>query len=155
MEDIQYLTFYIGDEVFALEVLKIHEIIPYEKITHIPRMQPYVIGVMNIRGKIVPIISLNKRLELNIPMNEKKQSIIIISLPYDNEMNDVGIVVSKVDQVFTINKENIESSPVFGSKIKKEFIKNIAKFKDDFISVLDIDEILNLDDLSTTTQKMV
>ena len=155
MEDIQYLTFYIGDEVFALEVLKVHEIIPYDTITHIPRMESYVKGVMNIRGKIVPIISLNKRLELNLHMNNKKQSIIIISLPFDGEMNDVGVIVSKVDQVFTINKKDIESSPIFGSKIKKEFIKNIAKFNENFISILDIDEILNLKDLSTTKQKMV
>ncbi len=155
MEDIQYLTFYIGDEVFALEVLNIHEIIPYDTITHIPRMASYIKGVMNIRGKIVPIVSLNKRLELNLPMNNKKQSIIIISLPFDGEMNDVGVIVSKVDQVFTINKKDIESSPIFGSKIKKEFIKNIAKFNENFISILDIDEILNLKDLSTTKQKMV
>ena len=154
MEDIQYLTFYIGDEVFALEVLKIHEIIPYDYITHIPRMQSYVKGVMNIRGKIVPIISLNTRLELNIKLDYKKQSIIILSLPYDGEMSDIGVIVSKVDQVFTVNKENIESSPVFGSKIKKEFIKNIAKFNNQFISILDIDEILNLKDLSTTKQNM-
>ena len=155
MEDIQYLTFYIGDEVFALEVLKIYEIIPYDVITHIPRMEAYVEGVMNIRGKIVPIVSLNKRLELNLYMDTKKQSIIIISLPYDDEINDVGVIVSKVDQVFTINKKDIESSPIFGSKIKKEFIKNIAKFKDNFISVLDIDEILNLQELSATKQEMV
>ncbi len=155
MEDIQYLTFFIGKEVFAVEVLKIHEIIPYDTITHIPRMAPYLKGVMNIRGKIVPIVSLNKRLDLNIQMDNKKQSIIIISLPYEDEMNDVGIIVSKVDQVFTVDKKDIESSPIFGSKIKKEFIKNIVKFKDNFISILDIDEILNLHELSTTTQKMV
>ena len=155
MKDIQYLTFYIGNEVFALEVLKIHEIIPYDTITHIPRMASYLKGVLNIRGKIVPIVSLNKRLELNVKMDNKKQSIIIISLPYNLEMNDVGIIVSKVDQVFTVDKENIESSPIFGSKIKKEFIKNIVKFNETFISILDIDEILNLDDLSTTTQKIV
>jgi len=152
MDEIQYLTFYIGDEIFALDVLKIKEIIPYDHITTIPLMQSYVEGVMNIRGSIVPIISLNDRLNLHLNMQSKKQSIIIISLNYDGEISDVGIIVSKVDQVFTLNPDEIESSPIFGAKIEKRFIKNIAKFKDDFISILDIDEILNLEELSTTKQ---
>ena len=155
MKEIQYLTFYIGDEIFALDVLKIQEIIPYDHITKIPLMQSYVQGVMNIRGSIVPIISLNNRLDLNLYMDVKKQSIIIISLEYDDEKSDIGIVVSKVDQVFTLKNNEIEASPVFGSKIEKKFIKNIAKFNDNFISILDIDEILNLDELSTTKQEEV
>ena len=155
MQENQYLTFYIGTEIFALDVLKIHEIIPYSKITYIPKMQSFVKGVMNIRGKIVPIISLNERLELNISMDSDKHSIIIISLDYEGDQNDVGIVVSKVDQVFTLSPSQLESAPTFGSKISKKFIHNIAKFNDEFISILDMDEILNLKDLSTTQQDMV
>ncbi len=154
MTDIQYLTFFIGDEVFALDVLKIDEIIPYDDITYIPRMQPYIMGVMNIRGKIIPIVSLNKRLDLNLPMDSKKQSIIIISLTYEDEKHEVGVVVSKVDKVYTLIKEYIEPSPAFGSKIDKKFIKNIASFDDKFISIIDIDEVLNLKELSTTTQEI-
>ena len=155
MNELQYLTFFIGDEVFALDVLKIQEIIPYDHITKIPLMQSYIQGVMNIRGSIVPIISLNNRLDLNLYMDSKKQSIIIISLDYDGVKSDIGIVVSKVDQVFTLKENEIEASPVFGSKIEKKFIKNIAKFNDDFISILDINEILNLEELSTTKQDMI
>ena len=155
MDESQYLTFYLGDEVFALDVLKIYEIIPYSSITYIPKMQPYIKGVMNIRGQIVPIISLNKRLGVNAKMDEKKKSIIIISLDYDGEQHNVGVVVSKVDQVFTLDNIDLETPPTFGSKIDKRFIINIAKFQEQFISILDIDEILNLEELSTTTQDMV
>ncbi len=152
MKNTQYLTFYIGNEVFALEVLSVSEIIPYGEITYIPKMQPFVMGVMNIRGNIVPIVSLNKRLDLNLDMDLKKQSIIILSLTYDNEVSNIGVIVSKVDQVFTLEDNHIESSPAFGSKVKKEFIKNIVKFNDTFISILEIKEILNLEHLSLTMQ---
>ena len=155
MTELQYLTFFVGDEVFALDVLKIHEIIPFDNITHIPRMQPYMLGVMNIRGNIIPIVSLNKRLDLHLSMESKKKSIMIISLNYNGENQEVGVIVSKVDKVYTLTSDQIEPSPTFGSKIKKEFIKNIAAFDNQFISILDIDEILNLEDLSSTTQEIV
>ena len=154
MDKLQYLTFYIADEIFAIDVLKIKEIIPYDEITPIPLMHSYVAGVMNIRGNVVPIIDLNKRVELNIEMSNKKLSIIIISLMYDNEISDVGIIVSRVDKVFSKENSTLEQSPTFGSRIKKDLIKNIAKVEDSFIPILDIDKILNLDDLSSTLQEL-
>ena len=156
MDENKFLTFYIGDEIFALDVLMINEIIPYNRITYIPKMQPYIKGVMNIRGQIVPIISLDIRLELDIQqeMEKKKKSIIIISLNYDDEQSLVGVIVNKVDQVFTLSPSQLESAPTFGAKIPKHFIHNIAKFDDKFISILDMDEILNLQELSTTLQDM-
>ena len=155
MNNLQYLTFYIGDEIFAIEVLKIKEIIPYDYITPIPLMHPFIEGVMNIRGKVVPIVCLNKRVDLNVEMSSSKQSIIIISLTYEEEESDVGIVVSVVNKVFTKEEATLESSPTFGSKIRKDLIKNIAKVEDQFIPILDIDKILNLDELSETLQDEV
>jgi len=155
IDTLQYLTFYIGDEVFALEVLKIKEIIPYNDITPIPMMQCYIKGVMNIRGNVVPIIDLNKRVELNIDVHSSKLSIIIITLKYnDDEFDDIGIIVSQVDKVFTKENSTLESSPTFGSKIRKDLIKNIAKVDDTFIPILDIDKILDINDLSKTLQEM-
>jgi purine-binding chemotaxis protein CheW len=154
MDEFQFLTFYIEKEIFALDLLQIQEIIPYDHITYIPKMQPYILGVMNIRGKIIPIVSLNKRLDLNLPMDSKKRSIIIISLQYEDERLDIGVVVSKVDKVYTLQADKIEPAPTFGTTIKKEFIKNIASFDDQFISILNVDEVLNIDHLSKTTQEI-
>jgi purine-binding chemotaxis protein CheW len=155
MEKLQYLTFYIANEVFALDVLKIKEVIPYDEITPIPLMHSYIAGVMNIRGNVVPIVDLNKRVELNIKMSNKKLSIIIVSLLQDNEMSDIGIIVSRVDKVFTREESTLEQSPTFGSKIKKDLIKNIAKVNNDFIPILNIDKILNIEDLSSTMQELI
>jgi len=148
MEDSQYLTFYVKDDIFALDVIKIYEIIPYEEVTYIPKMQDFIEGVLNVRGNIIPIISLNKRLGLNKSLNCNKKSIIILSISYEGEINEIGITVSKVDKVYSLEKTSLESSPIFGSNIEKRFIKNIAKFENQFISILNIEEILNLNDLS-------
>jgi purine-binding chemotaxis protein CheW len=118
-------------------------------------MHSFVEGVMNIRGNVVPIVCLNKRVDLNVDMSSKKQSIIIISLMYEDEESDVGIVVSMVNKVFTKDEATLETSPTFGSKIRKDLIKNIAKVEEQFIPILDIDKILNLDDLSETLQDAV
>ena len=154
MEELQYLTFYLGDEVFALDVLKIKEIIPYGEITSIPLMQPFLKGIMNIRGSVVPIVDLPKRVDLDVDLYTKQLSIIIVSIEYENELSDVGIMVSRVDKVFSEEISELESSPAFGSNIKKEWVKNIAKVEDEFIPILDIEKILNLEDLSKTFQEI-
>ena len=141
MEELQYLTFYLGDEVFALDVLKIKEIIPYGEITSIPLMQPFLKGIMNIRGSVVPIVDLPKRVELDVDLYTKQLSIIIVSIDYENELSNVGIMVSRVDKVFSEEISELESSPAFGSNIKKEWVKSIAKVEDEFIPILDIEII--------------
>ncbi|MEA3315505.1 MAG: chemotaxis protein CheW [Campylobacterota bacterium] len=148
MEDNQYLTFYIKDDIFALDVVNIYEIIPYDTITYIPKMEDFIEGVLNVRGNIIPIISLNKRLKLNKVLNCNKKSIIILSISYEGEINEIGVTVSKVDKVYSLEKTSLDTSPIFGTNIEKRFIKNIAKFENKFISILDIKEILNLDELS-------
>jgi purine-binding chemotaxis protein CheW len=154
MTQVQYLTFNIGLDLFAIEVLKIKEIIPIGTITKIPQMESFIEGVMNIRGSVVPIIDMNSRLELNTIMDSNKESIIIIEIEYDGELNDIGFIVSKVDKVFTKDTVELESTPIFGSKVKKIFIKNIAKVDEMFITILDIEKILNLDELSATKQNI-
>jgi len=152
MNKVQYLTLYIGKEVFAIEVLRIKEIIPNDYITFVPLMQPYIKGIMNVRGDVVPILDLSKRVELDIDISEDRQSIIIVPVTYDDVKTDIGIIVSMVNKVFEHNIDELELSPTFGSKIKKEFIKQIAKIDDEFIPILDLDKILDIKDLSKTMQ---
>ena len=152
MKETQYLTLYISQEIFALEVLRIQEVIPSSYVTPIPLMQSYINGVMNVRGDIIPIINLSKRLELDAGDSTNKESIIIVSIMHENIKIVVGIVVSSVNKVFEQNIDDLESSPTFGSKIKKDFIKQIAKIDDEFIPILDLDKILDIDEISLTTE---
>ena len=147
----QYLTFYINDKDFALDVLSVKEIIPYGKITKIPTMQSFVVGVMNIRGMAVPIIDMGDRLDIGSIEDAKKKSIIIVNIELDEEETEIGFIVSQVNQVFTIETVDLETTPSFGTKLRKEFIKNIGKINNDFITILDIENIFNLNEISTTT----
>jgi purine-binding chemotaxis protein CheW len=146
----QYLTFFINDEIFALDVLNVKEIIPFGKITKIPTMQPFVLGVMNIRGMAVPIIDIANRLSLESVSNKTTKTIIIVTLELDDEKTDIGFIVSRVNQVFTIEDINLETTPSFGTKLRKDFIKNIGKIDNNFITILDIENIFNLDEISKT-----
>lgn len=155
MKNNQYLTFYIKDDIFALDVVNIYEIIPYDTVTYIPKMEDFIEGVLNVRGNIIPIISLNKRLKLNKEFNCSKKSIIILSISYEDEINEIGITVSKVDKVYELEQRSLDNSPIFDTNIEKRFIQNIAKFENKFISILDIKEVLNLNDLSKVSNKEI
>lgn len=146
----QYLTFYLYDEVYSIEVLKIKEIIPFGIITPVPLTQPYIQGVMNVRGMVVPVISLADRLKIAKSSSTKKISIIIVTVFIDGEKSDFGILVSKVNKVFTIPVSDLEPAPFFGTKLRRDFIKHIGKINGEFITILDVDNILNIGELSTT-----
>jgi len=146
----QYLTFYINDKDFALDVLSVKEIIPYGKITKIPTMQSFVVGVMNIRGMAVPIIDIGIRLEIGAVKETPKRSIIIVSLEIEDELTDIGFIVSQVNQVFSIEPVDLETTPSFGTKVRKDFIKNIGKINNEFITILDIENIFDINEISMT-----
>ena len=148
LEKYQYLTFLLSGELFALEVLQVKEIISYGMITPIPTMPSYVLGVINVRGDVVPIISLAKRFELKPSKETIKTCIIIVSVKIEDELLDVGMVVDMVNQVYTILPENIEQTPMFGTMLRKDFIKQIAKVDKKFISVLEIEGIVSLQEIT-------
>ena len=153
VEEHQYLTFLLSDEVFAIEVLKVKEIIGVRLITPVPSMPNFVLGVINVRGNVIPVMSLAKRFNLEDQEQTHKTCIIIISSIIDGESTDIGVIVDMVNQVYDILPSNIEATPMFGSSLRKDFIKKIGKVSGKFISILDMDGIANIDEISKTTDK--
>ncbi len=153
VEKHQYLTFLLSNEIFAIEVLKVKEIIGFGLITPVPSMPKYIEGVINVRGNVLPVISLNKRFNLKQIDTTKKTCIIIVSAILEEDMTDIGLVVDMVNQVYDILPNNIEETPLFGSSVRKDFILKIGKVNKKFISILDIDGVVNLHEISTTIDK--
>jgi purine-binding chemotaxis protein CheW len=153
VEKHQYLTFLLSNEIFAIEVLKVKEIIGFGLITPVPSMPKYIEGVVNVRGNVLPVISLNKRFNLKSTNITKKTCIIIVSAMLEEDMTDIGLVVDMVNQVYDILPHNIEDTPMFGSAIRKDFILKIGKVNKKFISILDINGVVNLHEISTTIDK--
>jgi purine-binding chemotaxis protein CheW len=152
LEEHQYLSFYIKQDMFAIEVLKIREIIEYDKITKVPEMKSFVKGMTNIRGNIIPVIDLSDRLSLGESEITKRTSIVVVEHIHQHTKLEIGIIVDAINQVDDIMPVNIEEAPEFGAKVAKRFIQKMGKIGHEYIAVLKIDNILDVKELSEVTQ---
>lgn len=146
----KYLIFELAKEEYAVEILKVQEIIGMVDITRVPNMPECIMGVMNLRGKIIPIIDL--RLKFHMEKQEYTERTCIIVLQLINQENKVvttGIIVDEVSEVEDIATEQIELSPEFGTNLHTEFILGMGKINDRVVILLNIEKILSDDDFSS------
>jgi len=141
----KYLTFVLGGNGYGIPILKVREIIRLLEITPIPRMPEYVRGVINLRGRIVPVIDLRMKLGLTNPMTTKRTCIIVTHVQIGSASRLMGLIVDALDEVYQINAEDIEPAPDFGRGTSNSHIQNMAKAKGQVKALLDIDRII-LDD---------
>jgi purine-binding chemotaxis protein CheW len=141
----QYLSFTLGNEEYGLDILKVQEIKGYSAITPIPRAAPYIKGMMNLRGTIVPIVDL--RIRFNMPQIEYDQFTVIIVIMVENRT--MGMVVDAVSDVLNIQEEDIQSTVDFSDNIDTSFISGMGKAGDRMVIMLDVHKILGIDELQT------
>jgi len=135
---LQLVGFKLGDEEYAIDVLKIQEIIRLVEITSVPRTENYIMGVMNLRGKVIPVVDLRVRFNLEKSDFDKKTRIIVVRFEKEN----IGFVVDEVTQVVRINKSMIEPTPPLVGSIGQEYILGICKYDERLIILLDIDTLI-------------
>lgn len=133
----KYLTFFLAGEEYGLEILKVSEIIGLQPITRVPRMPEFVRGVINLRGKVIPITDLRRK--FGMAAEDSEDSCIIVV-----QMKGIqtGIVVDRVSEVVAVAEGDIEDAPSFGAGIRTEFLLGIAKAGDRVKLLLDIDKVL-------------
>ena len=148
----KYLTFRLGDEDFGLEILKVQEIIGMQEITKIPRTPDFVKGVINLRGKVIPVIDL--RLKFGMPEVEvsRKTCIIMVQVQQDDSNVIMGIVVDEVSEVLEIDGSAIEPSPAFGTRVETNFILGMAKTEEAVKILLDLDRVLTRQELEAVSR---
>jgi len=144
----KYLTFALGSEEYGLEILKVREIIGLMEITRVPRMPDFVRGVINLRGKIIPVIDLRLKFGMNEQEDTKETCIIVVDL----EDLLIGVVVDKVSEVLDIIADKIEEAPDFGISVDTEFILGVGKCDDNVVMILDIAKVLTTDDINRLLQ---
>ena len=144
----KYLTFCLGQEYYGIPVLKIREIVRVPEITAVPQVPDYVRGVINLRGKIIPVIDLRRRFHFAQDAMGERTCVVIVQvrLP-DGEASSMGLVVDSVDEVVSVPQEDIEETPRFGSKLQAGYILGMAKVKGRVKALLDIDTIVGADAL--------
>ncbi len=141
--DGKFLTFVLSDEEYGIEILKVREIIGLMDITTVPQTPDHMKGVINLRGKVIPVIDL--RMKFSMPEEEHTQETCVIVVEVNG--TSIGIIVDSVSEVSDINGGEIEDAPKFGQGIDTSFIIGLGKVKDKIIIMLDIDAVLSTDDM--------
>ena len=139
----QYLTFMLAGEEYGLEILRVQEIKGLDTVTAIPSIPDYVLGVINLRGLVVPIFDLRKRLELeSIPFGPTTV-VIFVKLFNDDNERTVGIVVDAVSEVYRLEEAGVQPPPDFGCAISTSFVQGLASVEDKMVILLDTDRLID------------
>lgn len=138
----KYLTFQLASEVYGLEVLKVHEIIGMMPITRVPKMPVFIRGIINLRGKLIPVIDMREKFSLIKQIDTAKTCIIVVQIKEKEIPVTIGILVDAVAEVLDIPLANVEPTPSFGSDVNTQFILGIGKISEKVVMLLDIDKIL-------------
>ena len=150
METTQYLTFKLRDEVFALDIGKVREVLDFTTVTKVPQTPDFMRGVINLRGNVVPVVDM--RLKFGLSMTEKTVNtcVIITEIDVDGETTVVGAMADSVQEVLDLEPEQIEPPPRIGSKMNTDFIMGMGKHNDQFIIILNIDKVFSGIELADT-----
>jgi len=149
----QYLTFELDKEIFAIDVSQVKEVLDFTKITKIPRTPDFMLGVINLRGSVVPVIDIRKKFGMNISEITINTCIIVLEIEYENELLTIGAIADSVKEVFELEPKDIEPAPKIGTKMNIEFIKGMGKRNDDFVIILDINKIFTQNELEFINEK--
>lgn len=143
----QYLTFKLDNEVFALDVATVREVLDFTSVTRIPRTPEFMRGVINLRGSVVPVVDL--RLAFGMSATEKTVNtcIIVMEVRLDGEASIIGALADSVEEVVDLEPEQIESAPKIGTSIRTDFIRGMGKRESSFLMILDIDRVFSADQL--------
>ena len=147
-QDIQCLTFDLDEEIFALEVHRVREVLDPTKITKIPRAPEFMLGVINVRGNVIPIVDLHKKLGMPHSSVGNNSRIVVLEADLDGEITTLGALADSVREVTDLLAADIEPPPKIGSRWKSEFIEGIGKLGDDFVILLNIDRVFSSDELA-------
>ena len=143
----QYLTFMLGGDAYAIGILSIKEIIEYTHMTEVPLMPACVRGVINLRGAVVPVMDLQVRFGQVASPVTKRTCIVIAEVASPDGDQVMGVVVDAVNEVLDIDASDIEPPPAFGTSIRSDFIAGMGKVRGKFVILLNVDCVLELDDL--------
>jgi purine-binding chemotaxis protein CheW len=143
----QYLTFFVAGEEYAVNILKVKEIIEYDTVTVVPNTAPWIRGVTNLRGNVVPVIDLAVKFGLPASQASKFSCIVITEISFDGDMMTLGVMTDSVSQVLDFSKDEIEAPPPFGTRVRIDFLLGMGRMGKKFCLILDIDKVLSADEI--------
>lgn len=149
-EATQYLTFRLGEEIYALDISKVREVLDFTTITKVPRTPEFMRGVINLRGSVVPVVDLRLKFGMTLTERTVNTCVIITEVSVDNDTTILGVLADSVQEVMDLDPSQIEPAPKIGTRLRTEFIKGMGKRDDAFVILLDIDRVFSSDELALT-----
>jgi purine-binding chemotaxis protein CheW len=143
-DELQLVSFNIGTEEFGVDILKVQEINRMVEITRVPQAPHYVEGVINLRGKVIPIVDLRKRFNLELKEHDKNTRIVVV----DIGGNIMGMIVDSVSEVLRLPANTIEPPPEIVTGVNSEYIKGVAKLDDRLLIFLDLSKVIDMAELA-------
>jgi purine-binding chemotaxis protein CheW len=144
----QYLTFKLENEVFALDVATVREVLDFTTVTRIPRTPDFMRGVINLRGSVVPVVDLRLAFGMSATQKTVNTCIIVVEIRFEGETAIMGALADSVEEVIDLEADQIQPTPRIGASIKTDFIRGMGKRDADFIMILDIDRVFSADQLA-------
>jgi purine-binding chemotaxis protein CheW len=144
----QYVTFSLCDELFGVEVSRTREILSLTPVTKVPQTPDYLLGVINLRGQVVPVVDMRLKLGLTAGADTEDTCIIVVDVQVDGEVITVGALADAVREVMDIRSDQIEPPPRLGTRLNTEFINGMGKVDEQFMILLNIDKIFNSDEFA-------
>ena len=149
LQTTQYLTFTLADEVFAVDVARVREILEMPSITKVPQVPDFMLGVINLRGCVVPVIDLRQKFGMQETAQTVNTCIIVVEVAMDGENTVLGSLADSVQEVIEMEPSQIEAAPHIGTNLKTDFIKGMGKHEGRFVMILDIDKVFSADELAS------
>jgi purine-binding chemotaxis protein CheW len=144
----QYLTFKLEDEVFALDIAKVREVLDFTLIAKVPQTPDFMLGVINLRGTVAPVVDMRLKFGMTRTDTTVNTCIIIVEIEIDGEDTVLGALVDSVQEVMDLDPDQIEPAPRIGTRLNTKFIKGMGKRDNHFIIILDIDKVFSSDELA-------
>ncbi len=148
----KYLTFQLGKELYAVNIMAVREIFEYGEVTAMPMMPDFICGVINLRGRAVPVIDLAKRMQQGEANFSRYACIIIVEMHYGDSAMDIGVIVDAVSRVIDLKNSDIDNTPTFGGNIRTDFVTGLGKIDEQFVILLDMESVLSMSDLKMLSE---
>jgi purine-binding chemotaxis protein CheW len=144
----QFLTFALGDDIFAVDVLAAREILDYSDVTRVPQTPEYMLGVINLRGNVVPVIDMRLKFGMVDIEKTRDSCVIVMEVDVDGNRVVVGALADSVSEVLDLLPSQIEPAPRIGTRLNTEFIKGMGNLGEKFVIILDINKVFSSDELA-------
>lgn len=151
----QYLAFGLGAEAFAIEITHVKEVIQYGELTEVPLMPPFIRGVINLRGAMVPVLDLSVRFGRAPTVTARRTCVVILEVPRVEGPMVMGVIVGNVSEVLELADSEIEPAPAFRGDLRSEFLSGVGKVGNGFVILLDVKHVLSIDEIAALSGEQV